>query len=522
MAWNATAIASFTDVFGGHAEEVERLPATDVLLGFDAVVQFNRRLLEAQLGSSLARLGLSPIAAYAPWGSLPVPQALLSRLSDPFINTLALREARLELRLVNPQIVSMSWPAQDAAVDALPVGSSSLAAAGPSRRVVKVAWRLELSVLTVRFDQAVEVLPNPSTSAPRSSVANVDLDLAASTDVGADSDNSRSWTRSTFAVGKVELEADARLVSEPQRWRFGMDLDFTALAPSVTTDEPALADFLAGPGQALLARAIAPLPEAELRLTPQVAPAGPLSSRSVQRLGLPGFQVVDRLLASREGQPILCLCVQLDGRSGGVARLVSPFLEASDFGYAASMSILKPALKIRWKRSAAGVSFAGEMPIEMPTSEDGTDTETFRAQLMTHIGDTIDDVAVRSSVGSGGDGVLLLARQTVHLLNLWRENGDRIPDLGELGQPAEVPLVILLQLFDRSTAGQLRPELRNLMVKVLPVLIYPLLQRLSANGASVTGFASGPLQTVLTRWRLKTFVDDVATNTNNPLLGRLS
>jgi hypothetical protein len=318
------------------------------------------------------------------------------------------------------------------------------------------------------------------------------------------------------------LEADARLVSEPQRWRFGMDLDFTSEAASVIADESALADFLASQGQPLLALAIAPLAEAECRLTPQVAPAGPLSSRSVHRLGLPDFHVIDRVLASREGHPILCLCVQLEGRSGGVARLVKPFLEISDFGYGASISILKPALKVRWRKFAGGVSFGGEMPVEMPTSEDGTDTETFRAQLLTHFGNTLDDVAIHSSVGPGGDGVVLLGRQTIQLLNLWRENGDRIPDLGELGAPAEVPLGMLLNLFSRSNARPIRPELRNFLAKLLPVMFNPLLQRLNANSASVAGFASGPLQTILTRWRLKTFVDEVATNTNNPVFGRLS
>ena len=221
MAFKATSIASLNDIIGGRAEEAERHPITDVLLGFDAVVQFSRHLLEVQIGSSLAQLGLSPLAADVPWGTLPVPQALLSKLSDLFLNTLPQREARLELRLVSPQIVSASWPAQDAATDPLPVGSANVAAApGPSRRVVKVAWRLELSALTARFDQAVAVQPGASTGAtpPSSAVANVDFDLAASTDVGPIADT-RSWTRSTFAAGKVVLEADAHLVSEPHRWR---------------------------------------------------------------------------------------------------------------------------------------------------------------------------------------------------------------------------------------------------------------------------------------------------------------
>jgi hypothetical protein len=523
MVLKTTSIASLNDIIGGRAEEFERHPISDVLLGFDAVVQFSRRLLEVQIESSLARLGLSPLAADVPWGTLPVPQALLTKLSNTFVNTLPFRETRLELRLVNPQIESMSWPAQDAAVDPLPV-DSTLAAAGPSRRVVKVAWRLELSVLTARFDQATEIAPvaSPPTSRPSSPFGNVDLDLTVTTDVGAAPDSSRSWTRSTFAAGKAVLEADALLVSEPRRWRFGMELDFTDVAPSVTSDEPALVEFLAGAGQTLLARAVAPLADAEVLLTPQVAPAGPLSSRSVQRIGLPGFQVVDRILTSREGHPILCLCLQLDGRSGGVARLVKPFLEVSDFGYAVSISILKPALKIRWRKFATGVSLAGEVPVEMPAGDDPTDSETCRAQVLSHFADTLDDVTILSSVSPKGDALALLGRQTVQLLNLWRENGDRIPELGELGRPAEVPLALLLSLLSRSGPSSIRQELQNLLLKLLPVVVGPLLQGFAARNGSLTGFISGPLKTTFARWRLKPIQGDVAINPNNPATGTLS
>lgn len=514
MTWDAASFASLAGIVGGQADEAERHPATDVLLGFDAVVQFSRRMLQAQLAFSVAQLQLR---ADVPWGTLAVPRTLLARLSAPFINTLPVRESRLELRLVQPQIVSMRWPAEDAATDAEPPSTAMRAA---TRRVVTVAWRLELSAITARFDQATEVLPNPSAAPAGTGVANVDLDRAATTDL-APSDEGISWARVTFAVGQVALEADARLVSEPDLWRFGMELDFAGSEPTVTADEPALVEFLTSAGRSLLARAVAPLAVADVRLTPQVAPAGPLSSRSVQQFGLPGFQVSDRLLTGKDGTPVLCLCVQLDGASGGVARLVRPFLEVSDFGYAVSTSILGPALKARWKLTAPGVSLAGEMPVEMPAEDGGTQTETWRAQVLSHYADTLDDVSLRSLGGDRGDALLLMGRQTIQLLNLWRENGDRIPDLGQLGEPADIPLTLLFNLAGGPSTASIHQDLRNFLLKLLPVLGYPLLQPFYVNADSFTGFISSPLKTMLLRWRLKT-VFDVTVNTDNVVVGRFS
>ncbi len=240
-----------------------------------------------------------------------------------------MRESRLELSLREPQIVALNWPADADVSGSDPVSVARRTETHATRRTVTVAWRLELSVLTARFDQAVETLSSASGSSASGGfdmVANVDLGLAPSADVGS-SDDDKSWARSVFATGRVVLEADARLVSEPHLWRFGMDLDFGATTPAVTSDDTALLEFLAAAGQDLLARAIALLREADVRLTPRVAPAGTLPAKSVQRFGLPGFAVHDRLLVGRDGNPILCLALQRDGASGGVMRLLKPFLE---------------------------------------------------------------------------------------------------------------------------------------------------------------------------------------------------
>lgn len=515
MTWEAMHVAALADIIGERAEEAERYPIADVRFGFDAVVQFSRRLLESQISSSLAEQGLSPLAADLPWGLLAVSHSLLAKLPHTLLNTLPQRESRLELRLVSAQIVSLAWPAHDAAPGSQPA-ATSLSAPGPSRRIVTVVWRVELSALTARFEQATEVLPaGPSTAVPGSGAANIDLNRPVAAAIAPVADG-RTWSRATFATGRVTLQADARLLSEPHLWRFGMTLDFADASPAIASDEPALTDFLSSAGQSLIARAVAPLRQADVRLTPQVAPAGALSANAVQRFGMPGFEVIDRVLPSRDGSPILCLCVQRDGTTGGAPAMLRAFLDRSDFGYAVSTALLKHALKARWALAAGGVSLASEIPVELPVDESGTETETYRAQLLVQLANTLDDVMIRASLT--GDNVVLIGRQTVQLLNLWRENGDRIPDLGELGRPEQSPLGLMLQLFGPVSSAPVRDELRSLITRLMPALAYPLMQRVDIHGASATGFASSPLQTLFVKWRLKTIFDHVATNTANPTL----
>jgi hypothetical protein len=201
---------------------------------------------------------------------------------------------------------------------------------------------------------------------------------------------------------------------------------------------------------------------------------------------------------------------------------LQPFLEISDFGYAVSTSILEPALKARWTLYVGGASLAGETSFEAPLDEDGSDTETLRAQMTVRFGDALDSVSLRASAGDKGDGLLLVGRQTIQLLNIWRESNDRVEDLGALGRPSDVPMAMLFYLFDKANPADARQDLRERLMKLLLVLPYPLLQRSAVSSASLSGFASAPLKTVLMRWGLKTVFDDVATDTHGPVVsGRL-
>ncbi len=107
--------------------------------------------------------------------------------------------------------------------------------------------------------------------------------------------------------------------------------------------------------------------------------------------------------------------------------------------------------------------------------------------MTVRFGDALDSVSLRASAGDKGDGLLLIGRQTIQLLNIWRENNDRVEDLGEFGRPADVPMAMLFYLFDRGNAVDARQDLRELLMKLLLVLPYPLLQRSAVNSAVSAG-----------------------------------
>jgi hypothetical protein len=67
-----------------------------------------------------------------------------------------------------------------------------------------------------------------------------------------------------------------------------------------------------------------------------IAPAGALATAVVARSALPAFTVSDLVLSDRRDEPVLTLCAQLAGGSGGVPRLVQVLLAGQDFAYAAS------------------------------------------------------------------------------------------------------------------------------------------------------------------------------------------
>jgi hypothetical protein len=494
---------------------VVALPAPVVsLAGFDAIVQLSGRLLQAQVAQSLGQNSLSPLSAYVPWGSVPLPASLLATISLPVRLGLSARPARLELRLVGPYIAGLRWPP---VISDGSGGGAARAAAVLQQRFVDIGWRLEINLAMPSPIHATGDAAPSSGPTPAPGLSGTRPPLAGSGQLstgapGSGGGSDSGWDRTTLAAGNAVTSARAQVTVPANLWRFAIELDFSETVPAVTSDTAAVTDFVAtDAGKNMLAQALAALQAAAgITLTPDIAPAGALSASYVQRMNLPPFSVRDLLLADAKGNPILCLCAQLGAAGGGVARLVQPFLEAEDFAYGVSTNVLSPALKARWNIVASGLSIVANTPVELPVDGDSKKTAPGTAQLQINFSNILDDVAIKASTDQFGDPLRLLSTQTIRLLNLWDQNGKAVTDLGSLAQPQQAPLVLAINLFDRAGAPpSLQPNFKDFLLNLLGIIVFPLLEPFSGNGDSISGFTSSAMNMLFIRWALEPLLDGV-------------
>jgi hypothetical protein len=486
------------------------------LAGFDVVAQFSRRILQAQVNRSLSQRSVSTLSAFLPWGSVPLPPSLVALIPMLFRLTLSERQARLELRLVDPYISAMRWPSS------LVTGTGGVEAPDATvvslKRFVDIGWRVEINVLTAKPPDTVAPsvpsnAPAPSSGVRPSPVITSGL-LASSTGSSSGSSDS-SWDRVTLVTGTAVTSATAHLSVLSNLWRFGMDLDFSDTAASITPDAPAMADFLAtDAGKNLLGQALAPLRAATgVELCPQVAPGGALSASYVQRLNLPAFQVQDLLLADTSGNSVLCFCAQLATTTGGVARLVQSYLQGEDFAYVVSTSVLSPALKARWNAAASGLSIVSYVPIQAPNNSSSSQTAPSHAQIQVSFSNILDDVSILAATDNRGDPVRLLSKQSIQLLHLWDPNGNELKDLGSLAEPQVLPLAIPMCLFSSTGAPpeSIQPNFRDLLLKLMATVFFPMLDSYSVSSTSISGFASSATKTLFIRWALNSAFGSIFT-----------
>ncbi len=465
----------------------------DVLAGFDAVVQFSGHLLETQLAQSLAAKGLSLLTTRTLWQPALAPPLLRAAVAAKFHHIEVRPGVELEVRLLTPTVAEMTWPVTpdgpDVPVEPTRSRRKSKEAANGARAVdrrVQVAWQLEINLIVASLQTSVE--PQSGGSGP-----GYQLD------------------RTLLGRGLVQVAAVVELTIS-RRWLFGMELEFGHEAAVTRSDEPMVAEFLADVlGKAMIAEAVGLVAGASgVKLTPTIAPAGPLSQPQVDRLILPALQVRDVLLTDPRGERVLSLCVDIGSPASGVPTLVSPFLERNDFAYASSIALLGRALKARWDTTATGLFFVGEVPVELPISEDSAETATGLARVHVSIAGVLDDAAVCPSVDQRGDPVRLLSKQTIRLLGLWDYRGRRFTDLGPLAEPRVEAFVLPLNLFDPSPtlpSSALHPDFERFVFKQLAIMVYPLVEHFRIKG--VTGFTSSAAQLLLTRWSLRTPADEV-------------
>jgi hypothetical protein len=507
-------------LFAPPSDLVDTAPPFAGLAGFDVIVQFSQRLIQAEVIRSLTRSYLSPLSAFVPWGLVPLPPPLLATLPGPFRMTLSVREARLELRLVDPYVAGFHWPVDILDVPDGPVVSAAARTARVTlqQRVVDIGWRVELNVLTAKYDvvSAAEA-PASGGTTPASPLGAVGwsggAQLSATVDAPAGSSSGVSWDRFTLATGQAHISARAELVVASNLWRFGMNLDFSEAIPALTADAPALGDFLAtDAGKNMMSQAVAPLKAATgVKLTPYVAPGGPLSASTVQRANLPPFHVRDLLLSDGHGKSILCLCAQLGAATGGVARMVQSLPAGEDFAYGVSTDVLSPALKVRWNLAASGFTIVGNAPVDLPVNNDAHHTAPGIAQLQVSFSNILDDVTIQAATDNRGDPLRLLSKQRIQLLNLWDQDGKRVTDLGPLAEAQDMPLILPINFFDRDrgAATGLQANFKDFLFKLMAIIVFPILEPFQPGKNSVTGFSSSAMKAMVVRWRLKSPLDDL-------------
>jgi hypothetical protein len=441
------------------------------LAGFDAVLQFSGRTLQAQISSSLGPLNLS---ASVPWGSIPLPASFLALIPPLVRNTLSERLAYIELTLTAPYVAALRWPAS---------------------LIVDIGWELEINITTPVAGTA----PGFLARAPGQGTGAGAGGAAAAGGAGASSAGGGASGGPPLATGTAITTARAAAVVRSDIWAFSEQLDFSATTPAATSSTQGVADLLATPGgQTLLNQAVASLKTlAGASLSPEVAPAGSVTPAVMQSVGLPALQVIDVLLQDAAGNAVLCLCVGLAGSSEGVIDLVQPLLETSDFAYAASAKLLGYALKARWTVAASGISIIGETQVEL-----GTNGETGLAKVMVTFG-ALTDVEIVAVADGSGDVLRLLGNQTIQLLELWDQNGNQVTNLGALAKAQTQPFVLAFNYFNPGSGPpSLQANFENLVLQLMVVVGFPILDAFSIDPSSVTGFTSSPLQANLVRWAL--------------------
>jgi hypothetical protein len=473
---------------GGAATTAVTAGPLPSLAGFDAVLQFSAATLQAQVSSNLGQLDLG---AVVPWGSIPIPASFLAVIPPSVLRTITPAWSIL-LTLTAPYVAAFHWP------PALTVGAGGVGVA-PGQEVAaapgpKVGVPQPHSV-DIGWELAINIVP-PFRVGPPGPHGTGPVTAAAGGGAGSSSAGSVGPILSIPpATGTVITTAQAAPAVRSDIWVFSEQLDFSAMTPSATSTTQGVADLLATPGgQTLLNQAVVGLKTLSgVSLSPDVAPAGPVSPALAQATGLPALQVADILLQDAAGDSILCLCVQIAGSAGGVLQKVQPLLGTSDFAYAASETLLDWALNTRWKVAAEGVSVVSETQVELGNGQTGL------AKVSTVFG-ALADFDIVAEVG--GDVLLLTATQTVQLLELWDQNGNQVTNLGALATPEVEPFLLAVNYFGSSGAQSLQANFQTLLLQLMVVVGFPILDDLPIDPNSVTGFTSSPLRANLVRWAL--------------------
>ena len=495
-------------------------------VGFGAVSQFDRRLLQVQLLRNLQAAGVAQLATRVAFGTEVFP-AEVRAAAAPHVTPLDGRlPTFIELRLRDPHLVSLGSAPEPPIAGGVVISPRFFAeeerpvppAGGPSDAPglrglgapVVVTWILELNLLRVRFDP-VSTSPGaaaPSatgTGTPTGSLGGVLVDAAPSTGAGP----SGTESRVLLAAGRAVTRMPAHVASRPELLQAWVELDVARTETTAASEAPALAALLDDArGKDMLRSALAPLmTRAGLRLTPRVSPAGSLAPQQVAALGLPAMTVVHAVRLRPDGSEVLSLCFGFGDDRGSLTQL-QPFLGASHFAHFVTLATLAPVVRTRWRLQPAAREFVGDVHVDMPLHEGSEETGEGTLRLHVRLDDDVTDVALMALEGEHGDVLRLACTEEVQLLRAWFADGSEVRDLGELKEPATFPLVVNVAPFTAAPAGERRDTpFRDFLRHVVEPVALPFVERFAVR--RVGGFASEALGMIVSRWSLPTLQDQL-------------
>lgn len=461
--------------------------------GFDAIAQFDLSLLEAQLRRNMVREGLLVLDASMPYDRETVPPALRAAVESPLHPPPTLLADRfIEMRLVDPRLATLQSELGSFDVVSLPVedmvsttGDAAPADdAAPSDRslgVVETTWSLELNLL-LRTEG--DIIIAGAVGGPPGARARV------------------TETRESLARGSARVPATTVRVRRADRGQFWVRIDVGPLEPRFEGDDQLMRTVLASDlGATLLTAALAPLvAESDLRLTPRLALAGKSDA-------MPGPHVQFRplVLRHRDGREVLSLCVDAGVGSRGSPELVQSFLGERNFAYYVSAPVAERVVSARWRSTPGLHTIVSEVPVELAESENSEQTQEGLARVRVQLSDSPSTVDVRPSESELGDGLRVVAEQEIRLLNLWDHRGEEITDLGELAEPATLPFVWLIFLFERDPSPEVtgpgKRTLLRLAGELAGPLFRPFVEELSIR--RLEGLASSALGAIFVRADLR-------------------
>ena len=310
-------------------------------------------------------------------------------------------------------------------------------------------------------------------------------------------------SRTLLASGSAILSTPASIRTDLSLLTTWLELDAARAEAAVTTDAEPLRALLAAPlGTEMLQTALAAVTtRGSLRASPLFALGGALSREQVAAMGLPAMHIVHAIHRPPDGRLLLTLGVSFGSDAHVSPAQLQPFIGSSDFASYVTLSFLTLVLGERWRMNSAGRHYLGNTQVEMPLSEGSDQTGQGTARVQVDLGDTLTEVVLAPYEGAHGDVVQLVCEETVQILQLWYADGTEVPDLGDLGKPATMPLVVNNAPFtppdpDESRTSPFRAFVRS----ILEPLVFPFLEQFEID--SVDGFASAALGAVVTRWSL--------------------